>query len=60
MLGTCARSDSSSGLNDVDYYYAQGGTDADSMKSLCEGVMSGKWTTAPKAPAAKAPAKAKK
>lgn len=60
VLGTCARADSSSGLNDVDYYYAQAGTDAESMKSLCEGVMSGKWTTAAKGPAAKTPAKAKK
>ncbi|HEX7602153.1 MAG TPA: hypothetical protein VF316_11130 [Polyangiaceae bacterium] len=60
LLGTCARADTSSGLNDVDYYYAQAGTTADSMKSLCEGVMSGTWTTAPKGPAAKGPAKAKK
>lgn len=64
LLGSCARSDQSSGLNDVDYFYKQPGTTADSMKSLCEGVMSGKWTDAPKAaaaPAAKGPApKAKK
>lgn len=60
VLGTCARADTSSGLNDVDYYYAQPGTSADSMKSLCEGVMSGVWATAPKGPSAKSPAKVKK
>ena len=60
LLGTCARSDNGSGLNDVDYYYAQSGTTSDGMKSLCEGVMSGTWTNAPKGAAAKAPAKAKK
>ena len=62
LLGQCARSDASSGLNDVDYYYKQQGADADTLKSLCEGVMSGKWTAAPKsaAPATAAPAKGKK
>ena len=57
LLGSCARTDTSSNLNDVDYYYRQPGATADTMKSLCEGVMSGKWTDAPKAgPAAAAPA----
>ena len=64
LLGTCARADSGSGLNDLDYYYKQAGVTGDSMKGLCEGVMSGKWTDAPKAaaaaPAAKAATKAKK
>ena len=55
LLGTCAQADSSLGTNDVDYFYKAEGTTADSMKSLCEGVMSGKWVAAPKAagPAAK-------
>ena len=56
LLGSCARTDSSSNLNDVDYYYKQAGTTADSMKSLCETVMSGKWTDAPKGAAPAAPA----
>ncbi len=56
MLGSCARADTGSGLNDVDYFYKQAGVTGDSMKSLCEGVMSGKWTDAPKG-AASAPAK---
>ena len=43
LLGTCTRTDASSGLNDVDYYYKHSGADADIMKSLCEEVMSGKW-----------------
>lgn len=61
LLGTCAVVDSSLGLNDVDYFYKQADVTADSMKSLCEGVMSGKWTPAPKAAAGAktaAPAKA--
>jgi hypothetical protein len=61
LLGTCALVDSSLGLNDVDYFYKQPDVTADSMKTLCEGVMSGTWTPAAKAgPAAKpaAPAKA--
>ena len=49
LLGSCARADQSSGLNDVDYFYKQAGVTGDSMKSLCESVMSGKWTDAPKA-----------
>ncbi len=67
LLGTCAIADSSVGTNDVDYFYKGDGLTADSMKTLCEGVMSGKWTAAPKAAAAapkaaapKAAAKAKK
>jgi hypothetical protein len=48
VLGTCARVDTSSGLNDLDYEYKQAGTTEDSMKSLCEGVMSGTWASAPK------------
>ncbi len=51
LLGTCTRADATSGLNDVDYYYKQAGVTADSMKSLCETVMSGTWTGA--APSAK-------
>lgn len=62
LLGTCTRTDASSGLNDVDYYYKHSGADADIMKSLCEEVMSGKWAAAaPAAGAGKAaapPAKA--
>jgi hypothetical protein len=56
LVGTCAMADSSSGMNDVDYFYKSDGINADSMKTLCESVMSGKWTTAPKAagPAPKA------
>jgi hypothetical protein len=57
MLGTCTRADQSSGLNDVDYYYKAAGITADSMKGLCEGVMSGKWADAPKAAAAAPAAK---
>ncbi len=64
LLGTCAQADSSSGMDDVDYFYKADGVNADGMKSLCEGVMSGKWTPAAKtaaaAPAAKAAAKGKK
>jgi len=62
LLGTCAQADSSSGMNDVDYFYKQPDVSAESTKSLCEGVMSGKWTPAPKAaaPAAKAAAPAAK
>lgn len=56
MLGSCTRADQGSGLNDIDYFYKQSGTTADSMKSLCESVMSGKWTDAPKGAAAAAPA----
>lgn len=56
LLGTCVQVDSSLGTNDVDYFYKAEGITADAMKSLCEGVMSGKWVAAPKAaaPAAKA------
>lgn len=62
LLGTCDLADSSSGMNDVDYFYKAEGVDADGMKSLCEGVMSGKWVPAAKAasPAAKAAAPAPK
>jgi hypothetical protein len=62
LLGTCELTDSTSGLNDVDYFYKSGGVDAAGMKSLCEGVMSGKWVPAAKAaaPAAKAAAPAAK
>jgi hypothetical protein len=48
LLGSCARADATSNLNDVDYYYKQGGTSEADMKTLCEGTMSGKWTAAPK------------
>jgi hypothetical protein len=57
LLGSCARADQGSGLNDIDYFYKQPGTTADSMKGLCESVMSGKWTDAPKSAAPAAPAK---
>lgn len=62
LLGTCAQADGSSGMDDVDYFYKSDGVTADSMKSLCEGVMSGKWSPAPKAaaPAAKAAGRAAK
>jgi hypothetical protein len=64
LLGSCAQADTSLGLDAVDYFYKADGATADGMKSLCEGVMSGKWTAAPKgapaAPAAKAAAKGKK
>lgn len=54
LLGTCEMADTTSGLNNVDYFYKADGTDAASMKSLCEGVMSGKWVPAAKAAAAPA------
>jgi hypothetical protein len=62
LVGSCARSDATSGLADVDYFYKGSGNEPNSLKSLCEGVMSGKWTPAPKsaAPPAKPAAKGKK
>ena len=48
LLGTCARVDSSSGVNDLDYQYKQPGLTDAAMKDLCESIKSGKWTSAPK------------
>ncbi len=52
IVGTCARTDKDSSLNDLDYYYKQEGQDAATLKSLCEGVMSGTWAAPTAAPAA--------
>jgi hypothetical protein len=48
LIGTCARVDSTSGLNDLEYHYKQAGMTESSLKQICEDVQSGKWAPAPK------------
>jgi len=48
LIGTCTRTDASSGLNDIDYHYKQAGTTAADDKSICD-IQSGVWAAAPTA-----------